>query len=323
MRPITLAGILLTALAIGLTTEAVNAQRLPPHRFFGTVTLNGSVPPVGTRVEAAIDGRVCGVGQTSSGGNYVVDVDHQTSTPGCGRPGATVTFRVNGQTATPTGVFRDGGYERLDITAAGGGGRFSMAALSLSDPRPCIPDTGQNRCDATREALWNGEESVWSDLGVTDPDARFNETVVYRIRAGDPAVISIIARFLGAPYLQVTRVRFVGTAAGQADEYAEVSNLGGGDQEMGGWTLRSPLRGQLFRFPAGFVMTAGRTCRVYTGAPQENSCGLAGFAATDVWPDDAGQVVLFFDALALPGADVRYNADPNNQPPPPNLQGVS
>jgi hypothetical protein len=322
MRQGLLVLVMTASLALGLPVVA-GAQRLPPHRFFGRVTLNGGIPPVATSVEAFIGNTRCGSGQTSSGGNYVLDVDHATSTPGCGTGGATITFRVSGITASQTATFRDGGYEQLDLTASGVAGAFSIAVLSLADPRPCIPEAGQRRCDAERESLWNGEADAWARRGVTDPDARFNETVVFRIRASDPAVISIIARFLAAPYLQVTRVRFVGTAAGQADEYAEVSNLGGGDQDMGGWTLRSPLRNAVFRFPEGFVMTPGRTCRIYTGAPQDNSCGLAGFNSQDVWPDSAGQVVLFFDALALPGADTLYSADPNNQPPPPNLQGMN
>lgn len=313
-----LAVALVSALPLG-----VGAQRLPPHRFFGRVTLNGVAPPVGTVVEAYIGTTRCGVGQTTSGGNYVLDVDHTTSTPGCGTNGATITFRVSGITAAQTATFRDGGFEPLDLTASSAPGGFTTAALSLADPRPCIPPSGQRTCDAERLALWNGEASAWARRGVTDPDARFNETVVFRIIAGDPAVISIISRFLGWPYLQVTRVRFVGTAAGQGDEYVEIANLGGGEQDMGGWTLRSPARGAVFNFPSGFVMTPGRVCRVYTGPPQENACGLAGFNSQDVWPDTEGRVILFYDALALPGADTLYSADPNNQPPPPHLQGVN
>jgi hypothetical protein len=314
---------LLALAALAITFTAVEAQRLPPHRFFGRVTLNGGSPPVGTMVEAFIGSARCGSGQTSSGGAYVVDVDHLSSTPGCGTAGAMISFRVSGITATPTATFRDGGFEMLDLTASGAAGGFTAAALNLADPRPCIPEAGQRTCDATRNSLWNGEEAAWRARGVTDPDARFNETVVFRIRASDPAVISIIARFLSAPYLQVTRVRFVGTSTGQADEYVEVSNLGGGDQDMSGWTVRSPARNLRTSFPQGFVMTPGRTCRIYTGAPQADACERMSFNSTDVWPDTESNVVLYYDALDLPGADTRYSADPNNQPPPPNLQGVN
>jgi hypothetical protein len=70
-------------------------------------------------------------------------------------------------------------------------------------------------------------------------------------------------------------------------------------------------------------MTPSRSCRVYTGPPQENSCDLAGFNSQDIWPDNEGRAVLFFDALALPGAETLYSSNPNNQPPPPNLQGAN
>ena len=162
---------------------------------------------------------------------------------------------------------------------------------------------------------------------MTDPDARFNETVVFRVRAGDPAAISNIARILGTPYLKITRLRFAGVAPGQADEFIEITNLGGGPQDMTGWTVRTPLRGVVFRFPAGFIMDpAGdsptRTCRIYTDMVRPESCGSESLGARDVWPDRAGEAVLFFDALALLGDATLYSADLANQPPPPNVQSV-
>lgn len=205
------------------------------------------------------------------------------------------------------------------------------AALDLADPRPCIPRPGRRACDANRTALWNGEAGPWAARGVTDPDARFNETVVFRVRAGDPVAISNIARILGTPYLKITRVRFL------QDEFVEVTNLGGGPQDLTGWTVRSPGRDAVYRLPAGVVLRAGQTCTLYThnGPPLINPGGLCRAYtnrswvetpggpernALDVWPDDTGEVVLFYDALDLPGDDTFYSADPANQPPPPNLQ---
>src|SRR5579884_3153643 len=160
-----------------LAVGDARAQLLPPHRFFGKVTLNGGPPPVGTRVEAFIAGKLCGSGQTTTGGTYVVDVDNATRTPGCGTRGATITFTIAGLTAAQTGTFRDGGFEQLDLSASGVPGGFTTAALNLAEERPCIPEPGQARCDATRDALWNGKADAWAARGVTDPDARFNETV--------------------------------------------------------------------------------------------------------------------------------------------------
>ena len=317
----------LSAMVLALTVAPLSAQRLPPHRFFGAVTLNGSPAPAGTTIEGRIESKSCGTSQVSTAGRYVLDVEHATSTPGCGTGGATITFLVNGTAATQTARFRDGGFEQLDLTAGGGtpapSGGFKLATLSLGDPRPCVPPAGQRQCDATRTALWNGEEAAWRERGVTNPDARFNETVVFRVQGGDPAVISIIAKFLSAPYLQITAVRFVGDNPGQSDEYVEVTNLGGGSQDMTGWSVRSPLRNQRVGFPDGFVMAPDQRCRIYTATPQANSCGNVAFTGSDVWPDDAGRAVLYYDALDLPGADTQYSADRNNQPPAPNLQGVN
>lgn len=313
------AALILGLLAAGLTSGIASAQVLPPHRFFGSLTINGQPAPAGTAVNGFIGGTDCAGFITTTAGRYVLDVFGASQQAGCGRPGATIEFRVNGTATGQTASFRNGGYEQLDLAVGGGPAPsgFNGAVLFLGDPRPCIPEANQAACDATRTALWNGEAAAWAARGVTDGDARFNETVVFRIRASDPAVIAIIARFLEAPYLQVTGIRFTG------DEWVEITNLGGGSQDMTGWSLRSPSRSRVYNFPAGFIMAGGQKCRVYTGAPQSDSCGGTSFNSSDVWPDDAGQVILFFDALALPGAEPRYSADPNNQPPPPNLVGTN
>lgn len=210
----------------------------------------------------------------------------------------------------------------------------TVATLDLSDPRPCIPPSGERACDAERAALWTGDAAAWARRSVTNPDARFNETVVFRVRAGDPAAIRTIAQLLDAPYLKVTRVQFAGT-----DEVVEVTNLGGGAQDLTGWTLRSPARDAVFRLPAGVILAPGEICRLISGPPTTNPGGACrtftsvalveaggdlsdARTLTDVWPDDHGRVVLFYDALDLPGDDTRYSADPANQPPPPNLQLV-
>jgi hypothetical protein len=218
--------------ALALAAPTAIAQPHPPNRYYGSVTLNGQTTPVGTPVTAYIGEQLCGTGEVRADGRYVVDVDDATKTPGCGTPGAVITFRVGGVLAGQTGTFQAGAFTELPLTAPGqpAARRYTEAFLDLSDPRPCIPEPGQRTCSAFRAALWNGEAAAWAELGVTDPDARFNETVVFRVRAGDPAVISIIARFLGGPYLQVTRVKFVGSEPGQVDEYVEVANLGGGAQ---------------------------------------------------------------------------------------------
>lgn len=316
---------LVAALIVGafaVTTAA--AQQFPPHRFFGSLTINGQPAPSGTVLRAFIGGTECATSTLSTAGRYVIDVPGVTINPNCGRSGqSTVTFEVNGQAAAQSATYRDGGYQQLNLTIGGGAAGFNAAQIDLN--APCIPSPGQNACDANRTALWNADRDAWAARGVTDTPPFipfegnvFNETVVFRVDAGDPAAIRNIAVILGNPFLQITLIRFSGSP-----EYAEITNLGGGAQDMTGWSLRSPGSNLRVNFPNGFVMQGGQVCRIYSGTPGPNSCGNASFNATDVWPDNGGRAVLFYDALDLLGDDVLYSADPNNQPPPPNLQGTN
>ena len=149
------------------------------------------------------------------------------------------------------------------------------------------------------------------------------------MRAGDPAAIANIARALQQPYLKVTRVRFTGA------EFVEVTNLGGGGQDLAGWTVRVPERGLRFALPADVRLEPGQSCWLYsTATSTPNVTGqcravtgalpgtLVGQAELDLWPDDAGRVVLYYDALDLLGDDTRYSADSDSQPPPPYLHLV-
>lgn len=319
MRRFPFAFVPLAALTALLIALSVAAQQ-PPNRFYGSVTLNGVTPPAGTPVTALIAGRQCGVGEVRDDGRYVVDVQDEASQAGCGTEGAIVTFQVGGVAAGQSGVYRRGAFTELHLTAPAqpGGRRFASAVLILADPRPCMPAP----CDAAREALWNGDPAAWAARGVNDPDVRFGEIILMRVQAGEPSVIANIARILGNPYLQITRLRFIGSGPVQADEFIEITNLGGGSQEMTGWVVRSPGRGAVARFPDGFVMGPGQACRIYTAMVAADSCGAANFNSRDVWPDEAGLAVLYYEALDLLGAERRYHADPGTQPPQPDLQGV-
>jgi len=248
-------------------------------------------------------------------------------------------FTVNAETPACLWVFeasaRDGSpvnVVQVPVTLVPSDARYVESALYLGELRSCIPATGLASCDAVRLALWNGEAQAWAGRGVTDPDARFNETVVFRVREGDPAAIRNIARILGWPYLKVTRVRFTDA------EFVEIINLGAGAQELTGWTVRSPARGLRFPLPTGAVLQPGErcylytqpvprgagagggpTCVAYTGVLPNDSTGLG---PQDLWPDTSGRVILYYDALDLPGDDTQYSASAASQPPPPNLQGT-
>jgi hypothetical protein len=100
---------LMAVVAIGLhsnATSSVEAQPLPPAKFYGTVTVNGQPAALGSAIRAKVDGNVCGSTTVQSiqgvGTNaYNIDVLHSGQQAGCGDPGDTVTFEW---ASTPTGA---------------------------------------------------------------------------------------------------------------------------------------------------------------------------------------------------------------------------
>jgi hypothetical protein len=232
-------------------------------------------------------------------------------------------FSVTAQTPACLWVFEESAEDgrplhvvQVPLTLVPPSARYAQSALHLGELRPCIPAPGRALCDITRLGLWNGDAQAWVARGVTDPDARFNETVVFRVRQGDPVAIRNIARILSWPYLQITALNFGG------EEFIQITNLGGGAQNVTGWTVRSPDRSAVAVLPAGLVLGPNQTCRVYSATVRGDSCGNALFEAQNVWPITGGRAVLFADPIDLPAADTRYSAGATTQPPPPNLQGI-
>lgn len=121
----TLAGLfMLLGSGSALRTVDVRAQSAPPTRVFGEVTVNGQTPPVGTPIEAFIDGKRCGSGDVRElgepiGVGFLIDVDADAFNPGCGNDGETVNFTVGGVEAAETAAFQTGTFVRLDLTASG------------------------------------------------------------------------------------------------------------------------------------------------------------------------------------------------------------
>ena len=131
-----LAGLGLSALGSGVTDLLAQS---PPARVFGTVTVDGATPPQGTKVEAFINGRLCGDGVvrqlgTDIGIGYVVDVREEQTEPGCGAEGRTITFKVGGRDAPQTETFRSGAFIRLDLMVTG--------AIETPTPGPTPPPFG-------------------------------------------------------------------------------------------------------------------------------------------------------------------------------------
>ena len=112
---------LVTALALLLAIPtSVLAQRVPPHVFVGTVTLDGAGVVDGGAVTAWIDGEQVAAAN-ASGGNYTIQIDQGDSS----YAGKTVSFKVGGAEVADTAEWMQGGGTILNlvgVTASAGGG---------------------------------------------------------------------------------------------------------------------------------------------------------------------------------------------------------
>lgn len=79
----------------------------------------------------------------------------------------------------------------------------------------------------------------------------------------------------------------------EAGEYVEIRNDDTQDIQVKGWTL-SDDDNRKYTFPS-FVMSAGRTCRVYTNESSSFWCGFNFDSSTDVW-DDSGECAYLRDS---------------------------
>ena len=129
---------LVAALLVGVfAANMAAAQSFPPHRFFGSLTINGQPAATGTVLRAFIGETECATSTVSTAGSYVIDVPGVTINPNCGRSGqSTVTFRVDGQAASQTPGYRDGGFQQLDLTIGGGGANPGPTPTSSVQARP-------------------------------------------------------------------------------------------------------------------------------------------------------------------------------------------
>ena len=112
---------------------------LPPNRFLGDVTLDGSPAPPGTNVTATIGGSVCGQTTVKADWTYVLDVvSYQTV--GCGTEGVTVGFTVAGHLAG-SATWHSGYFTELDLAPGAVGG---IAELPDVEPEAVATEPGSS-----------------------------------------------------------------------------------------------------------------------------------------------------------------------------------
>jgi len=121
------------ALLLAIPT-AVFAQRVPPHVFVGTASLDGTAAVDGAAVTAWIDGEQVAA-TNASGGEYNLLVDQGDST----FAGKTVSFKISGANAAETAEWVQGGGDVLNLVAATGASSTAGTAGEAGDAGPAGP----------------------------------------------------------------------------------------------------------------------------------------------------------------------------------------
>ena len=169
MKWIKLFGVALAAVvALGVAADAAAQPSAAPHRFAGSVTLDGEPATAGASVTAIVNGSECGsatVIESAAGSTYTIDV------PGsCADDGDTVSFVVGGYDAAESGTWRGGGRTDLDLTISSQSSERSCPDGWEWDARygecaPGEPDEGPTEPTGPVEpATVNVEVTVWRSV---------------------------------------------------------------------------------------------------------------------------------------------------------------
>ena len=149
---------LVTALALLLAIPtSVFAQRVPPHQFVGTVTLDGAGVVDGGAVTAWIDGEQV-ASANASGGSYSIQVDQGDGS----YAGKTVSFKVAGADAG-TADWMQGGGTILNLAGVSGssggeGAEGSKGARGGTGPTGAAGKDGKD-----------GKDGAWGAAGDPGP----------------------------------------------------------------------------------------------------------------------------------------------------------
>ncbi len=149
---------LVTALALLLAIPtSVFAQRVPPHQFVGTVTLDGAGVVDGGAVTAWIDGEQVAAAN-ASGGSYSIQVDQGDGS----YAGKTVSFKVAGADAGTADWMQGGGtiLNLAGVTASSGseGAEGSKGARGGTGPTGAAGKDGKD-----------GKDGAWGGAGDPGP----------------------------------------------------------------------------------------------------------------------------------------------------------
>jgi hypothetical protein len=160
-----IAAAMLLGLAGLFSAEVADAQpSAPPHRYSGSVSIDGEPAAAGTSVVAVIDGAECGSGTVrtgADGSSYTINVPSD-----CAEEGDTVNFRVGGYDAAEHATWTSGRGTSVDLTAA------SMMGDDDDGMDECPDDmAGDGMDDGMGDDDMGGDAPPEPDLGMGDDDA--------------------------------------------------------------------------------------------------------------------------------------------------------
>ncbi|RLC79521.1 MAG: hypothetical protein DRI61_07715 [Chloroflexi bacterium] len=106
--------------ALSMTSVMGDTTPLPPNKFYGNVTLNGTDAPIETVVSAYIDGELRGSTTVTTEGKYGDNLNYLIVNGSAADIGSTIVFYVNGVRANETATWQNMEPPRkLDLGAAG------------------------------------------------------------------------------------------------------------------------------------------------------------------------------------------------------------
>ena len=154
-----------------LMPSGVSAQRVIPHAFLGSATVNGFPAADGTVVAALVDGRQV-VAKTVSGGSYpvlLVEPDNDSFA------GKTVTFTIGGIPANETALWVQGQVTELNLSASPALDAPTATPVPAPTPTPVIVvgekgETGQRGAQGSQGSQGSkGSQGSQGPQGVQGP----------------------------------------------------------------------------------------------------------------------------------------------------------
>jgi len=134
MAKVKILGLLVGMVLLFTLPATVSAQRVMPHVFVGTASLDGVAAPEGTAVSAWVAGAEAATGTTGAGGAYTLLVDQGDEESYAAE---TVSFKIGDSEADETGSWVEGGADELDLSATSG-----PAPTATPEPTPVPGATG-------------------------------------------------------------------------------------------------------------------------------------------------------------------------------------